>query len=192
MDHIDDQVLMGESQPDLSKIQEAIPLIIFNEEKRSKFNCLHPYRQILTTFNYYSVWNKWRRKIIPVRIERTNRYCCCGRHVPHRQELPTQQNASWQVWWIRCWTHHQPMHQGCLDVVTANGGTNSGWWAYSSGDHGHGRPRRPGRGFKSWCSNFLSCNSAIIVLHLQFGGIYWRKRITESEPCGKSDEAYLD
>lgn len=30
----DDQVLMGESVPDVSKIEEAIPLIIFNEEKR--------------------------------------------------------------------------------------------------------------------------------------------------------------
>jgi hypothetical protein len=30
----DDQVLMGENMPDLSKIEEAIPLIIFNEEKR--------------------------------------------------------------------------------------------------------------------------------------------------------------
>ena len=33
---MDDQVLMGDNMPDLSKIQEAIPLIIFNEEKRSK------------------------------------------------------------------------------------------------------------------------------------------------------------
>lgn len=32
----DDQVLMGENMPDLSKIEEAIPLIIFNEERRSK------------------------------------------------------------------------------------------------------------------------------------------------------------
>ena len=34
---MDDQVLMAENQPDVSKIQEAIPLIIFNEEKRSKY-----------------------------------------------------------------------------------------------------------------------------------------------------------
>ena len=33
----DDQVLMGENMPDLSKIEEAIPLIIFNEEKRCKY-----------------------------------------------------------------------------------------------------------------------------------------------------------
>lgn len=32
----DDQVLMGENMPDLSKIEEAIPLIIFNEEKRRR------------------------------------------------------------------------------------------------------------------------------------------------------------
>ena len=32
----EDQVLMGESVPDVSKIEEAIPLIIFNEEKRCK------------------------------------------------------------------------------------------------------------------------------------------------------------
>lgn len=32
--NMDDQVLMGENMPDLSKIEEAIPLIIFNEEKR--------------------------------------------------------------------------------------------------------------------------------------------------------------
>jgi hypothetical protein len=34
---MDDQVLMGDNMPDLSKIQEAIPLIIFNEEKRCKY-----------------------------------------------------------------------------------------------------------------------------------------------------------
>lgn len=31
---MDDQVLMGENMPDLSNVEEAIPLIIFNEEKR--------------------------------------------------------------------------------------------------------------------------------------------------------------
>ena len=36
------------------------------------------------SFFFHSVWNKWRRKIIPVRTERTNRYCCSGRHVPYR------------------------------------------------------------------------------------------------------------
>ena len=34
----DDQVLMGENVPDLGKIEEAIPLIIFNEEKRCKLH----------------------------------------------------------------------------------------------------------------------------------------------------------
>ena len=33
---MDDQVLMAENMPDLSKIEEAIPLILFNEEKRCK------------------------------------------------------------------------------------------------------------------------------------------------------------
>ena len=36
--NLDDQVLMGDSNPDIGKIEEAIPLIIFNEEKRCKFN----------------------------------------------------------------------------------------------------------------------------------------------------------
>ena len=38
IDHgnFDDQVLMGDNMPDMMKIEEAIPLIIFNEEKRCK------------------------------------------------------------------------------------------------------------------------------------------------------------
>lgn len=46
----DDQVLMGENMPDLSKIEEAIPLIIFNEEKRCK------YSHFSAIFNHLIFW----------------------------------------------------------------------------------------------------------------------------------------
>lgn len=187
-------MLTGENTSGAGVVEEAIPLIIFNEEKRSKYQLSFTiYRLGSNCVMYlFSVWNQRRRQIIPIRLERATRYCGRGGHVQNGQELSVEPHASGQKRWLWRWTNHQSLHQGCVDVVEANWGIDSGWWSDSSDHHGYRRSWRPGRGLESWCQNFLLGHPPLVVLHLQFCGFHRRERPPEPESSRQLDQAYLD
>ena len=76
MDKDDDQVLQ-EAFP-----EEAVPLVLFNEEKKSKFNSWLIF--------CFSIRTQRRGSTVPFRAEGPNRNYCGSRHVSYRKELPAQ------------------------------------------------------------------------------------------------------
>ena len=78
----DDDVLQEISDAFSNFPEEAIPLVIFNEEKKRKSTNIHHF--ILTNFVFInSVRTKRRRKTISLRDQRTNRYYCGRRNVSY-------------------------------------------------------------------------------------------------------------
>ena len=84
----DDDVLQSDLYENFP--EEAVPLIIFNEEKKRKFKKHHH----ILTIDLYSFRAERRGPRVPTRAQGPDWYNCGGGHVQNRQELSTEQDAS--------------------------------------------------------------------------------------------------
>lgn len=94
----EDQVLMD--APDYANIEEAIPLIIFNEQARGKLRHSFSSFLMIILFNSVRIERGW--KAVPYEFERTDRHSSSGGHVSNRQKLLAQQDALGPERRLRC------------------------------------------------------------------------------------------
>ena len=91
--------------------EEAIPFVIYNQEKRCK--SLYSYFIIVSKrIFYFSIWNKWRSRGLFKKIAGTTRYHIGGWHVQNWQELSPKQNAFEQIRWIWSGSNNKSLYKG--------------------------------------------------------------------------------
>ena len=140
--------------------EEAIPLVVFNEELKSKW-----YEKEVN-FIHYRVWTERRRKEPPGRAGLASWSRGRSWHVPYRQKLLVKPDDIRSKRRLRRRPDHQPLHEGRVDVGQAHLRNDSRRWPHKCHYFGYWGTWRPWRRFKPRCTHFLTRDPALIVFHL--------------------------